>query len=116
MENPNKSGRYNIVGQKNSHWVFLEPGEYNVTFSVKDDSDQSSESTTKNFSVLEPVENAVTLTLWRNEFWYQEGESVSITGQVSHTYLESCSLEFIYGEILLSEQDSITFVKVLTYV
>ena len=105
-------GNYYVSPDDEGFWEFtidgLDPGEYEIVFSAKDDSGQSSESITMQFSVFPPVEDEVSLTLWRNEFWYHQGESVSITGQISHTYLDSCQMQFIYGEVIVSE-DEINF-------
>ena len=102
-ERPNDDGSWEFA------LAGLEPGEYNVTFSVKDDSDQSSESITMQFEVLPPVEDSVSLTVWREEYWYEVGEGTSITGQVSHTFLETCSLQFNDGINLLIASDAINY-------
>jgi hypothetical protein len=102
-ERPNDDGSWEFA------LTGLEPGEYNVTFSVKDDSEQSSESITMQFEVFPPVEDSVSLTVWREEYWYEEGEGVSITGQVSHTFLETCTLQFNDGVDYIIANDAINY-------
>jgi len=101
--------RPNIDGS----WQFplsgLEPGNYNITFSAKDDSGQSSESITMGFEVLPPDEIPVSLSVWREEYWYDPGEGISITGQVSHSYLETCALEFYEGGNMIISNDAINY-------
>ncbi|HJM19548.1 MAG TPA: hypothetical protein QF802_03740, partial [Candidatus Thalassarchaeaceae archaeon] len=101
--------RPNIDGS----WQFplsgLEPGNYNITFSAKDDSGQSSESITMGFEVLPPYEIPVSLSVWREEYWYDPGEGISITGQVSHSYLETCALEFYEGGNMIISNDAINY-------
>jgi len=89
-ETPDESGDwdFNMAG--------LEPGNYSVTVSAADESGQQSESFTENFTVFPPIESETRITIWRTEVWYEEGEEVSVTGQVEHNFLETCTLSMIF--------------------
>lgn len=97
----------------NGAWDFnmagLAPGDYSVTVSATDAAGQSSESFTENFTVRSPVESQAQITIWRTQVWYEEGEEVQVTGQVEHTYLETCTVTMFYDSGDEISSDAISF-------
>ncbi len=87
-ETPDEDGnwQYSLGG--------LEPGDYNVTFTVVDDSDQSSDTITKSFTVHPPIEQDVLMVVWRSDIRYEIGEETSVTGQLTHSTLSSCTISY----------------------